>query len=63
MSYEWMAIEKLKELWKEKVDAGKIAVEHLQFHEAADLESEAREILEEIDRRESGEGSVSAPGK
>lgn len=63
MSYEWMAIEKLKELWKEKVDAGKIAVEHLQFHEAADLESEAREILEEIERRESGEGSVQSSGK
>ena len=63
MSYEWMAIEKLKELWKEKVDAGKIALENLQFHEAADLEAEAREIMDEIDRRESGEGSVSAPGK
>lgn len=63
MSYEWMSLEKLKELWKEKVDAGKIAVENMQFHEAADLESEAREILEEIDRRESGEGSVQSSGK
>lgn len=63
MSYEWMSLEKLKELWKEKVDAGKIAVENLQFHEAADLESEAREILEEIERRESSEGSVQSSGK
>lgn len=63
MSYAWMSLEKLKELWKEKVDAGKIAVENLQFHDAVDLQAEAREILEEIDRRESGEGSVSAPGK
>lgn len=63
MSYAWMSLEKLKELWKEKVDAGKIAVENLQFHDAVDLQAEAREILEEIERRESREGSVSAPGK
>lgn len=63
MSYKWMSLEKLKELWKENVDAGKIAVENMQFHEAADLESDAREIMEEIERRESGEGSVQSSGE
>ncbi|MBQ7535280.1 MAG: hypothetical protein IJT43_06630 [Stomatobaculum sp.] len=56
---EEMEIAELEEMIRQRRNAVKIALEHLDFHVANELNEEARKLQEEIERRrQHGESTV-----